>query len=125
MIGYVYSDIDMELTRDIKGDVTMNTDVDAILNSIENIMETMKGSRRMVPTFADNPTSLLFDPIDEITAEKIGNKLIDAIEMWDDRLIIRGFDIQPIPDNNMYVCRLSITIKSSNKFETIDFILRS
>lgn len=125
MATNIYSDIDMELTRDSTGDIKKDTDKDAILNSISNIMETMRGSRRMLPEFADNPTTLLFEPIDERTAAKIGEILIDSIEIWDDRISINGLKIQPVPDKNMYVCRLSMTIKSSNKTETIDFILRS
>ena len=125
MTTEVYSDIDIELTRNKAGDITRNTDVDAIMNSIKNIMETIKGSRRMLPEFADNPHRLLFEPIDEITAQRIGEVIVDSIERWDSRIRITGLDIQPVPDQNYYVCRLKMIIRSSNKFETIDFILRS
>jgi phage baseplate assembly protein W len=126
MATYNYSDIDIELTRDDNtGDIVKDQDIDAIINSISNIMQTSPGSRRMIPEFANNPDSLLFDPIDEITAKKIGDITVDSIELWDDRVYIRGLDIQPISDKNMYACRLKMIVKSNNKGETLDFILRS
>jgi phage baseplate assembly protein W len=40
----------------------------------------MQGSRRMMYPFARNVHSLLFDPIDESTAMKIGEILLEALE---------------------------------------------
>lgn len=125
MATYIYTDVDLELSRATDGDITKDGDKDAIINSITNILETMPGSRRMLPEFAENPNRLLFEPIDEITARKIGETILESIENWDDRINITGLDIQPIPDEGMYICRLVMFIKSKNEIESVDFILRS
>jgi len=66
-----WSDIDIFMERQDDGDVTREIDVDAVLNSITNIISTVQGERRMLPTFAAPIAGLLFEPIDEITAEVI------------------------------------------------------
>lgn len=123
MSNIFYSDFDEDFTKQSDGDVQKDTDVDAIFNSVSNIILTVQGERRMLPTFASNVKHLLFEPIDEITARLIAENLVDAIRIWDDRIDITGFDIEPLYDQNSYKCRLKFTIVGSDETETIDFIL--
>lgn len=119
----VWSDIDMELTRQTDGDITRNTDINAIYNSITNIINTLQGSRRMLQPFAANLRGLLFEPIDDITAKMIAENLIGSIKYWEDRIEITGFDIEPKYDENQYNCRLMFNIIGSEEIEEIKFIL--
>jgi phage baseplate assembly protein W len=123
MSNIFYSDFDGNFTKQSDGDVQKDTGVDAIFNSVSNIILTIQGERRMLPTFASNVKHLLFEPIDEITARLIAENLVDAIRIWDDRIDITGFDIEPLYDENAYKCRLKFTIVGSDEIETIDFIL--
>jgi phage baseplate assembly protein W len=118
-----YSDFDEDFTKQSDGDVQKDIDIDAIFNSLSNIILTVQGERRMLPTFASNVKHLLFEPIDEITARLIAENLVDAIRIWDDRIDITGFDIEPLYDQNSYRCRLKFAIIGSDETETIDFIL--
>ena len=118
-----YSDYDGSFTRQSDGDVQKDTDIDAIYNSIANIVLTTQGERRMLPTFASNIKRLLFEPIDEVSARLIAESLLDAIRVWENRIDITGFDIQPLYDSNQYKCRLKFTIQSSDDIEAIDFVL--
>lgn len=118
-----YSDFDGFFTRQSNGDIQKDDDVNAILNSLSNIILTYQGERRMLPTFASNIAYLLFEPIDEITARLIAENLIDAIKVWEDRIDITGFDIEPLHDQNSYRCRINFTIVGSSEVETVNFIL--
>lgn len=118
-----YSDYDGEFNRQADGDVQKDIDIDAIFNSIQNIVLTTQGERRMLPTFASNIKRLLFEPIDEVSARLIAESLLDAIRIWETRINITGFDIQPLYDSNLYKCRLKFTIQNSDDVEAIDFIL--
>jgi phage baseplate assembly protein W len=120
---YKWTDIDPEYTRQEDGDVQRDKEVDAIFNSIKNILLTIQGERRMLPTFATNVYGLLFEPIDEVTARLIAEGLLQAIRIWEDRIDIRGFDIEPLYDQNAYRCRLKFTIVGSDELETVEFIL--
>ena len=125
---FYYNDIDIELTKQQDGDIKSDYDINAIYNSIENIVSTLQGSRRMLPTFAMDTWKMLFEPIDDVTAELIGNKLIDSIEVWDDRVEIEGLDIEPRYDDNMYNCRLRFDVVGLHapldELYEINFILK-
>jgi len=118
-----YSDYDGSFTKQSDGDVQKDIDVDGIFNSIENIVLTTQGERRMLPTFASSLKKLLFEPIDETTARLIAEGLVDAIKIWETRINITGFEIEPIYDQNYYKCRLKFIIQNSNEVESVDFIL--
>lgn len=120
---FFYGDYDGSFTKQSDGDVQRDTDVQAILNSISNIILTVQGERRMLPTFASNIQHLLFEPIDEITARLIAENLIDAIRVWDDRVIVQGMDIEPLYDLNSYRCRIKFEIVGSDIVESVKFIL--
>ena len=120
---YVWSDIDNTLKPKNDGDVVVDTDVTAIINSLNNIIRTVPGSRRMLPTFASPTFYLLFEPIDDITARKIAEGILEAIEIWEDRINVTGFDIEPREDQGMYKCRISFIVSGSDQTEKIDFVL--
>ncbi len=120
---YVYSDIDIELTKASTGDVTKDTDVDAIINSLNNIVQTLQGARRMLPEFAQNFWGLLFEPMDEETARELGQGLLEAIRVWEDRVEIKGIDIYPDYDSNQYKVLMSFEIKPLEEQQSVEFIL--
>jgi phage baseplate assembly protein W len=118
-----WSDYDGNFEKQPDGDIQRDIDVNAIFNSISNIILTIQGQRRMLPTFASNISRLLFEPIDEITARLIAENLLSAIRIWETRIEITGFDIEPVHDQNLYRCKLKFTITGSDDVESIDFIL--
>lgn len=120
---YVWSDVDSNIDPQNDGDAIIDTDVIAIINSLNNIIKTAPGSRRMLPTFASTVYWLLFEPIDEITARKIAEGVLEAIEIWEDRIEVTGFDIEPRPDEAAYRCRMSFVVLGSDQTEEIKFVL--
>jgi phage baseplate assembly protein W len=69
MANVYYSDYDGNFTKQADGDVQRDEDVDAIFNSISKYILTTQGERRMLPTFASKIKRLLFEPIDEVSAQ--------------------------------------------------------
>lgn len=123
-ISSIYSDLDINMTKQTDGDVKKNTEFDAIKNSLTNIINTMKGSRVMLPEFSTNLYNLLFEPIDEETARLIGEEILQAVEFWDDRVEIVDAYIIPKTDENLYDCTLNVRIKTTNEIKALDFILK-
>lgn len=122
MVAY-YSDIDIELTKANDGDITKNINVDSIKNSIKNILSTVQGERRMLPTFAYNIYNLLFEPMDEITARQIGEGILDSIMEWDDRVVMENIYVIPEYDSNKYKIKLNFRLKNSETIHEINYIL--
>jgi len=124
MATVVYSDFDGEMTKQTDGDITKNTEFEAIKNSLTNIINTMQGSRRMLPEFATDLHRMLFEPIDDVTAQMIGERIIEGIRYWDDRVEVLGLDIEPRYDIAEYRCRLNVKIKTTREVRSIHFILK-
>ena len=124
MVARVFwSDYDPNFEKQSDGDVQRDVDVNAIFNSITNIVLTVQGERRMLPTFASTVKQLLFEPIDEITARLLAESLLEAIRIWEERIEVKGFDIEPLYDENKYRCRLSFVIIGTDEIKSVDFIL--
>lgn len=125
-LNYVYSDFDMELNRQTDGDIQIDVDIEAIKNSIINIITTKKGSRRMLPNFGVDIDRYLFEPLDRITARKIGNELLSEILRWEPRAIIDNINVAADVNNSMYSIDIYYTISDISNIVSsrISFILR-
>lgn len=119
---YFWKDIDIELGRKNNGDIIDMINENAIVNSLTNIFQTLQGSRRMLPEFAVPIYNLLFEPIDEITAGRLGELIWDAIERWETRIVIEGLDIVADEDNNLYEINLNYYIGNSGNTDNIQII---
>ena len=120
---FFWSDVDENYNKQSDGDMQKDNDVSAIFNSLRNIILTIQGERRMLPTFATNTMGLLFEPVDEVTARLIAEGLLESIRIWEQRIEVTGFDIEPRPDENYYRCRLNFTVLGKEETQTIDFVL--
>ena len=128
MASNYWLDFDNEMNMANDGDVATMSDVDAVYNSLRNIISTLRGSRRMLPEFAVEIHRLLFEPIDTITARKIADVLYGSIEIWESRIVVEGFEIIAYPDANLYVINLTFRIIGAlNNQDTYTFndILRA
>jgi phage baseplate assembly protein W len=119
----IYSDLDMELTKQTDGDVKRDTEIEAVIHSLENIISTTQGSRRMLPEFAIDIHNLLFEPLDKRTAEMIGNRIVLAIETWETRVEIIKLNIDVNYDQNLYNMTLEFMLKPYDEIISIDFVL--
>lgn len=123
-IDAFYSDVDDKLEAQSDGDVTRDTEYDAVINSLRNIFNTRPGDRRMLPEFAVDIWGLLFEPMDEDTAYKIGRDFADAINTWDDRVTVQNIHVHANYDTNQYEVKLTFAIVSEREEQTLNFILK-
>lgn len=107
-----WSDIDINLTKKLNGDIKELKNVEAVKESIKNIFKTMQGSRRMLPGFAINLYNLLFEPVDRTTASEIGKTILNSITSWDDRPIIQKIIVVPNNARTLYDIKISFTLKN-------------
>ena len=124
-VDNVYSDIDMELTKQADGYITRDTDVQAIFNSIENIVMTIQGSRRMRPDFALGPHNFLFEQITEANAQQLGNVIGSAIALYENRINVVNIHVEYNLYDNLYKVTINFTILGRTYvIESIDFTLK-
>ena len=114
MSEYYWLDFDNEMSPANNGDVLVMPNVQAVFNSLTNIINTIQGSRRMLPEFALPLNRLLFEPIDTITASRIADLLYGAIIRWEPRIEIEGLRVRAYPDSNLYLVDLNFRIVGSS-----------
>lgn len=127
MATEVYSDIDGRYLKDKQtSDLTKSVDIDAVRNSVKNILLTRKMERRMVPLFGASIEKLLFEPIDELTAKKLGGVIIDELAYWDPRVVVTGIDIIGDEELMRYDVNIEYYIQSPNpSVDSIGFVLQA
>lgn len=114
MATEVYSDIKLDFFIDPKTkDLTKSLDIEAVKNAIRNVLLTRKMERRMLPEFGASLEQLLFEPIDETTAKRIGKIIIEELTFWEPRVTVSQVSVIPDEDNMRYDITLFYSVQSS------------
>jgi uncharacterized protein len=124
MNDYAYTDLNIKLVRNIKtSDITIDVEIEAIKNSVRNILQCKKMERRMLPDFGTMLERLLFEPIDNDTSNQIGEIILNELSFWEPRIRVNNINILPDEDNLKYNIGISYTILSLSKNDKIEFSL--
>lgn len=109
-----YTDIDYKLNT-VNKDLRLATDIEAINNSIRNILNTPKGSVPGNPTFGSDLEGVLFEVIDDITFSLIQNIIIDELEKWEERITIQEVNLNSIIDDGQISVNIIYTVNYNNE----------
>lgn len=91
----------------ISNDIKVDWDERAIKNSLINIFNTIPGERFLIPRFGCNLYAYLFTQVTDFTAKIIGKTILNAIELWEPRVIVDKVEVIAKPDDHEY----NITVK--------------
>lgn len=109
--NYVYSDFDPHLKNDGVGNVKTFYDMDAIEQSIKNIMLTVQNERVRNP-IGSGLIQFLFRPMNNDTVRDIRNEIKRLILRWEPRVILTRLDVTPNYDQNYYDLDMTFRVKS-------------
>lgn len=108
---WVFKDMDTAMTiNNTKRDVNDARDIDAIENSIYNMFLFTRGERIINPEFGNSLYIYLYEPINNITAKRIGQGIADMFERWEPRILIHEIIVIPYEDENTYVVEIEYSI---------------
>jgi phage baseplate assembly protein W len=112
----VYSDINqLEPTKK-----TRLEDIEAIYQSIFNILTTRRGERFFNPQFGSRIDEILFDPLDDITALDLLHEVVQTLETYEPRVKLDYSNTSIVPNysENSFDVTISGTILDieENKF---------
>ena len=99
------------LYTDLKSPSYASYNIEAINNSIRNILTTQKGSLEGMPEFGSRLNELVFSQIDHITIDLLKNLIQEAIRQWEDRIIISDIVISSVPEYNRLIASISYRLK--------------
>ena len=72
---HAYSDLDLSLRLNQYGDIVPLTDIDAVKNSVRNLVLTNFMERAWEPDVGSNIRALLFEPADKFTTTSLKNAI--------------------------------------------------
>jgi len=100
--NHIYSDIN--LRQDPK---TLVVDADSINQNITMILGVRKKTWWWGPEKGSFLSQYLFDPIDNITANKIKTEMINALtENGENRIVFKKINVIPDIENQQYYCEI-------------------
>jgi phage baseplate assembly protein W len=96
------------------------TSVDAMNQNIDNILECPVRSFMFNRGFGCRVKSILFDPMNDFTANRLKILFIEAIEQWEPRITLnfQASVVVPYYDIHTYVAYLIYTILSNQQIGT-------
>jgi hypothetical protein len=122
----VYTDVDFafRVNPDTE-DLYIKKDVEAVKQSVLNILRTRRGERPFMPSFGSNIDSYLFEPIDSTTKAMIEEEIIFAIRNYEPRVIIKAIVVEALEEQNAIKIALDVEIISPTlATTTIEFIVQ-
>lgn len=96
------------------GDFRRISDIEVILNSWNNILITPKRSYIFDPEYGSNLYKLVFEPLDQITQEKIREEVIETIQRYDDRATIKNVTINFLPNYKGFQVNIDVSYKGDS-----------
>ena len=119
----VWSDIHQNIEIDAKGAIRTVRNIDAVKTSIDNILRTIPGERVMLPQFAAGIQDLLFEPTDERAYSRIADRIRDAVNIWDDRVVVQKIDFILNSDQSQVSIKMEFAIKGYDQIFTQQTII--
>lgn len=99
----LYSDFDLSFIKHPNTkDVTILKDIDAVKQSVKNLVLTGRGERPFQPLLGSNIRKLLFEPVDEFTALDIEEQVRTTLDNFEPRIKILDLQVISEPDNNRF-----------------------
>ena len=100
------SDYTCKLTP--SGEFTRINDLEAILNSWNNILLTPKGSYDHDPAYGSNLYKFVFEPADDQTIEEIKDEIETVLEIYDNRATPSNITINFLKENKGFSVDISV-----------------
>jgi phage baseplate assembly protein W len=120
----IYSDLDFIFRTNVNTkDVSVTKGVNAIRQSVLNILRTNHGERPFNPFFGANLRSFLFENITTITAAAIASQIKNAISNDEPRVKVLNVNVRTFPDRNDVLITLTIQIISTSSILDVETTL--
>ena len=104
-------------------DLTVLSDLDAVKQSVKNLILTNFNERPFQPRIGSNITGLLFEPADAFTEMAIRDEVLKVLEEYEPR--VNGVVVEVIDesDNNSYRVSIQFNVIFSDQREETNFYL--
>ncbi len=112
--GYKDLSFDFE-ANPVTGDVGTVKDTNSVKRGIQSLLMTENRERLFNPELGSGVKNLLFEPMTDLTIERLENEITSAVEAWEDRADLLDIAITSEPDYNRY--RVAVIFRLINQVE--------
>lgn len=98
----IYKDVDLSFALTTNKDVAKRIDVNAVKQSIKNLLLTRPGERLFQPNIGSELNRILFEPMDVLTTEALKSVITTCIRNYEPRVKLQEVAVQPRYDENAY-----------------------
>ncbi len=111
-----YRDLDFDfISNPVTGDVATVGDINSVKRGISNVLLTENRERLFNPELGSGVKNLLFEPMTDLTIERLENEITAAITAWEDRAQLLEIGIKSEPEYNRY--RVAVIFRLVNQIE--------
>ena len=116
----IYRDFSMDFEKHpVTNDVTTKSDVNAVKESMKNILLTDKGTRLFNPTFGGGIKSFLFEnKYSPVLNSVIENAVIDAINTYEPRAEVESVECRSSMDDNYVYIYIYFYVQNLSELQT-------
>jgi phage baseplate assembly protein W len=120
-----YSDFDFPFKKHpVTKDVPIKRDVEAVKQSVRNILLTRRGEKFFDPDFGGSLTEFLFELFDPIVEAEMEERIINTLRNYEPRVKVLSVDITDLSHRNALNLKLEVQILSPENITTdIEFII--
>tara|TARA_R110000868_G_scaffold9000_5_gene45603 strand:+ start:843 stop:1292 length:450 start_codon:yes stop_codon:yes gene_type:complete len=119
-----YSDFNTSFAvHPIKKDLSIQTDVAAIKQSVKNLLLTNKGERLFDPSIGSKIKSILFENFSPQTISACKSYVTQTILNYEPRAQLLDVTVTPWPDKNLLVVRIVFGVINIEDPVTLDVVL--
>lgn len=133
-VGFIYKDLSLDIAQSkisapgyvvpVPGtDIKSSTDLGAIQNSLQNLFNTRPGQRFLFPEYGLNLNTYLFDTLNEINGQIIGNAIFNAVNEFEPRVNVTNVNVALDYENNQYNIDIYLSIPLLNINTSIQTVL--
>ena len=118
----VYTDLHLDILGvpvDAVKDIKVDNDLAAIKNSLSNLFSTIPGQKLLNPTYGLNLLQYLFESVTTITANSIGEAILNGITRYEPRVTVEKVKVVGNADANEYTITLSIRVPAFPNTDTL------
>ena len=120
-----YSDFDFAFKKHpVTKDVPIKRDVEAIKQSVRNILLTRRGEKFFDPDFGGSLTEFLFENFDPIVKAEMEVRITNTLKNYEPRVKVLNVEVEDLSHRNALSLTLEVQIKSPENVTTkIEFII--
>ena len=120
----VYSDLDLKFNQHpVYKDIVPLSDIDAVKQSVRNILFTNKGERLFQPSIGSGVFDLLFEHADPLTFQAVRDNIKDILGILEPRINQIQVQIEDNIDRNEIAVTVNFNIAGVANNQSVDFYL--